>query len=105
MAKSTEEYHEVNEGIPHRGPSKERKETGSYLEITRTNEDLPMNKKLWSKIKRKQRLWEKLNQMKEEGGHSEEEILRVQTLYRRTSNQVRRETRDEIQNKEKNIDR
>lgn len=70
----------------------------------RRKRDLPINRRLWSKIKRKQRLWERLKKIK--NGQLEcfaGEYLKVQEEYRRTNNQVRRDTRKEIKNLEMKI--
>lgn len=75
----------------------------------RLNETLPMNRKLWSKIKKKQRLWEQLKEMRgrSDSGWNEqsEPYISVEKDYRRVNNQVRRETRNAVKNKEQEIAR
>ncbi len=68
----------------------------------RTNENLVMNNKLWSKIKRKQRLWERLKKKRQENVLSEIDSD-VENEYRRLNNQVRRQTRNAVKLKEKEI--
>ncbi|KAK4311280.1 hypothetical protein Pmani_001785 [Petrolisthes manimaculis] len=68
----------------------------------RTNEDLPMNRKLWTKIKRKQRLWERAKELRR--NDSDPRIIRkIEEEYRRTNNQVRRQTRNAVKAKEREI--
>lgn len=67
------------------------------------NSDLPMNRKLKAKIKKKQRLWERLKKMAERPTSGDEEYLKVQCEYRRLNNQVRKETRREVKVKEQTI--
>ena len=69
----------------------------------RTNKYLPMNRKLWKKIRRKKRLWARLKQMSSSRDTNNREYHEVMQEYRQTNNQVRRETRKEIKNKESNI--
>lgn len=68
----------------------------------RTNENLPMNRKLWSKIKKKQRLWTRLKQLKQEDCPGDT-VRGVEEEYRRLNNQVRRQTRNAVKIKEKEI--
>lgn len=73
-------------------------------ENKRHNRDLPFNRQLMTKIKRKQRLWERLKKVK--NGQIEcfvGEFLKVQKEYRRTNNQVRGATRKVIKNHEMKI--
>ena len=63
----------------------------------RTNENLPMNRKLWIKMKKKQRRWERLKRARRDTCRS------VETEYRRLNNQVRRETRNAIKIKEREV--
>ena len=83
----------IEDCVPMKMSSRKRK---------RTNEHLPMNKKLWTKVKRKQRLWEKLKKMKEENWPPRE-YSNVEKDYRRLNNQIRRETRNAVKTKEREI--
>ena len=62
------------------------------------------NRKLICKIKKKQRLWERIKRMKSD--HMEDNIeliLQTQLNYRKLNNQIRRETRKITKNKEQEI--
>ena len=70
----------------------------------RTNNNLPMTRRLWTKIKRKQRLWARLTELKKtDRAQSNREYMETETQYRRLNNQIRRETRNAIKLKEKEI--
>ncbi|KAK4325207.1 hypothetical protein Pmani_004167 [Petrolisthes manimaculis] len=69
----------------------------------RTNEKLPMNRKLWTMIKKKNRLWEWLKNMRLQKESNDLALQKHAMEYRRTNNKVRSETRKEIKNKEKVI--
>ena len=62
----------------------------------RTNRDLPMKKKLWSKIKKKQRFWMRLKRMNTAGENNTREYSLVDEQYRQINNQIRRDTRTTI---------
>lgn len=62
-----------------------------------------MNKKLWYKIKKKQRLWMRLKIMREDGEHNIREYNMVEVDYRQLNNQIRRQTRRASKDKEKEI--
>ena len=79
-----------------------KKQVGKKKTRKRTNECMPMNRKLWSKIKKKQRLWERLRKAKKEGS-TQDSYRDVETEYRRLNNQVRKETRNAVKTKEKEI--
>lgn len=85
-------------------PKKVLKERRNQRNI---NMNLPMNRKLWSKIKRKQRLWGRLKTMKEGNRVNAEANMctEVEREYRRLNNQVRSETRKAVKLKEKEIAR
>ncbi|KAG7153996.1 putative Endonuclease-reverse transcriptase-containing protein 11, partial [Homarus americanus] len=79
---------------------------GLRVSRKRTNEKLPMNKKLWAKVKKKQRLWERLKIMKtkfNERACTREMYLETEKEYRRLNNQVRWETRNILKRKEQEI--
>ncbi|MPC40213.1 hypothetical protein E2C01_033769 [Portunus trituberculatus] len=61
-----------------------------------------MNRKLWAKVKRKQRLWERMKKLKQENG-SDREYLETDKNYRRLNNQIRWETWNALKLKEKQI--
>ena len=63
---------------------------------------MPMNRKLWSKVKKKQRLWERLKNAKTDGT-SVNTCREIEKEYRRVNNQVRRETRNAVKQKEKEV--
>ena len=69
----------------------------------RTNKDLPINRKLWTKIRRKKRLWARLKRMDLNRNTNDKEYQEVKMEYRQTNNQVRNETRKIMKNKEHNI--
>ncbi|XP_076036825.1 uncharacterized protein LOC143022485 [Oratosquilla oratoria] len=69
----------------------------------RTNQNLPMNTKLWRLIKKKQRLWARLKKMKEDREDNISEYSFVQEGYRQTNNKVRWETRRAVKRVEKSI--
>ena len=70
----------------------------------RTNRNLPMSRHLWTKIKRKQRLWRRLTELKRENREGQEqEPQEAETEYRRLNNQIRRDTRNATKLKEKEI--
>lgn len=78
-----------------------RKFIGRQNMRKRTNYNLPMSRKLWTKIKRKQRLWAKLSELKKNrGALNGREYAEIETQYRRLNNQIRRETRNAIKLKE-----
>ncbi|KAG7173309.1 putative Endonuclease-reverse transcriptase-containing protein 10, partial [Homarus americanus] len=79
---------------------------GLRVSRKRTNEKLPMNRKLWAKVKKKQRLWERLKIMKtkfNERACTREMYLETEKEYRRLNNQARWETRNILKRKEKEI--
>lgn len=47
-----------------------------------------MNRKLWAKIKKKKRYWERLKKMQGDGVNKSNEYIQVQENYLRLSNQV-----------------
>lgn len=67
------------------------------------NSDLPMNRKLRAKIKKKQRQWERLKKLSERNNSGNEEYQRVLSEYRHLNNQVRKETRKGVKLKEQTI--
>ena len=68
------------------------------------NKNIPMSRNLWTKIKKKQRLWERMKQIKAtEEERFVGEFLKVQEEYRRTNNQVRGATRLERRKQERKI--
>ena len=71
----------------------------------RTNKELPINRKLWTKIKRKKRLWARLRVLETRSSTNDREYLEVKKEYRQTNNQVRNETRKTMKNKERNVAR
>ena len=89
----------VSEGVP------KRQFRLVHNKRKRKNENLPMNRKLWSKIKRKQRLWETMKNMKQGTTPSQDRYAEVELEYRRLNNQVRRETRNAVKKKEQEIAR
>ncbi|KAG7161598.1 putative Endonuclease-reverse transcriptase-containing protein 12 [Homarus americanus] len=79
---------------------------GLRVSRKRTNEKLPMNRKLWAKVKKEQRLWERLKIMKtkfNERACTREMHLETEKEYRRLNNQVRWETRNILKRKEQEI--
>lgn len=81
-----------------------RKFRGRQIMRKRTNNNLPMSRRLWAKIKRKQRLWARLTELKKIGGaRNNQEYVEVEAQYRRLNNQIRRETRSAIKHKEQEI--
>ncbi|XP_076039000.1 uncharacterized protein LOC143024116 [Oratosquilla oratoria] len=73
---------------------------------TRKNENLPMTRKLRANIKRKQRLWEKLKKIKQENDVTlNRKYQDTEREYRRVNNQVRRQTRNAVKSKEREIAR
>lgn len=63
-----------------------------------------MNKKLWSKIKKKQRLWMRMKSLKgnlNERNHKE--YLEIDMEYERLNNQIRKEARNAVKVKEREI--
>ena len=79
-----------------------KKQVGVNRTRKRTNEDLPMNRKLWIKIKKKQRRWERLKRARREG-NTWDTCKSIETEYRRLNNQVRRETRNVVKIKEREV--
>lgn len=79
--------------------------TGNFKQYRkRTNENLPMNKILWSKIKRKQRLWMRMKSLKGNlNAFSRTMYMETEKEYRRLNNQIRKETRNAVKFKEKEI--
>ena len=71
----------------------------------RTNKELPINRKLWTKIKRKKRLWARIKVLDSRSHINDREYQEVNKEYRQANNQVRNETRKAIKNKERNIAR
>ena len=72
----------------------------------RTNENLPMNKKLWSIIKKKQRLWMRMKSLKKNVNVFNRNVyLETEKEYRRLNNQIRKETRNAVKVKEREIAR
>lgn len=66
------------------------KVTGTQSPCKRTNENLPMLRSLWIKIKRKQILWRRLVELRRNAGVGHErEYTEVDTQYRRLNNQIR----------------
>lgn len=66
----------------------------------RTNENLPMSRKLWTKLRRKKRLWEQVKKKRENGTDGNNNI---EEEYRRVNNQVRRQSRKSVKAMEKKI--
>ena len=62
-----------------------------------------MNKKLWSKIKKKLRLWMRLKRMNEVGENNTRKYCMVDVEYCQINHQVGRETRREVKLNEKVI--
>lgn len=70
----------------------------------RTNNNLPMNRKLWTRIKKKQRLWTRMKSLKSNLNTSTgNEYLETEEEYRRLNNQIRKETRNAVKVKEREI--
>ncbi|XP_076058263.1 uncharacterized protein LOC143035280 [Oratosquilla oratoria] len=82
-------------------PRRELKNNGELRK--RTNHNLPMNRKLWAKIKKKQRFWMLLKKMMEGREINQGEYDKLYEEYRRINNQVRPETRSFVKNVEKTI--
>lgn len=61
-----------------------------------------MYRKLWTKVKKKQRLWERLKRAKTDGT-STRTCREIEEDYRRLNNQVRRKTRNAVKMKEKEV--
>lgn len=81
-----------------------RKMGNLYQSRKRTNKNLPMNKKLWIKIEKKQRLWLRMKALKNNLNVStRSEYQEIEKEYRRLNNQVRKETRNAVKLKEKEI--
>ena len=69
----------------------------------RTNNTLPMNRKLWKKIKKKKRLWVRVREMDNQGSNQTRERQEIKMEYNRVNNQVRSETRRAIKRKEQSV--
>ena len=69
----------------------------------RTNNTLPMNRKLWKKIKKKKRLWVRVREMDNQGNNQTRERQEIKMEYNRVNNQVRSETRRAIKRKEQSV--
>ena len=71
---------------------------------SRTNANLPMDKRLWTKIKLKQRLWTRLKRMRELGvSTSNTGYKKADIEYRKINNQVRGASRKAVKKKEREI--
>ncbi|KAK4298600.1 hypothetical protein Pmani_029051 [Petrolisthes manimaculis] len=81
-----------------------KRQAGMSRTRTSRNMNLPMNRRLWSKVKKKQRLWERLNKAKS-NGTSVKTCREIEVDYRRLNNQVRNETRNAVKVKEKEVAR
>lgn len=69
-----------------------------------TNNNIPMSRKLWRKIKRKQRLCMRLKRLKENTGAGHNRGYKeVDIKYKRLNNQIRWETRNATKLKEQEI--
>ena len=87
----------IDECIP------KRELQGMHRLRRRTNKVLPMNKRLWVKIKKKTKTLDEIKEMKEEGRNNTREYILLQQDYRRIYNQVKQETRRAIKNMEETI--
>lgn len=90
----------IDEWVP------KRKFIGKQSMRKRTNVNLPMSGHLWTKIKKKQRLWRRLTELRRNigAGHNRE-WAETEVQYRRLNNQIRWETRNATKLKEKEIAR